>query len=68
MTRPTQFAEDKPGWNQLCLGNFPISSPPTGDSSAALKEGCSVALAGYGRHCELHVNDKATITLGPPYV
>ena len=45
-----------------------ISPPPIEESRAALKEGCSVALAGYGRHCELHVNDKTIFTLGPPYV
>ena len=66
MTSAPRFAEDKPGWNQLCLGNFFISPPPIGESSAALKESGYVALAGYGRHCELHVNDKTTFTLGPP--
>ena len=35
-----------------------ISPPSIGESSAVLIEGCYVALAGYGRHCELHVNDK----------
>ena len=42
-----------------------MSPPPIGESSAALKEGCSVALAGYIRHYELRVND---FTLGQPYV
>ena len=46
--------------------NFFISPPPIGESSVALKKGCSVALAGYGRHCELYVSDKTTFTQGSP--
>ena len=67
MISPPWFA-DRPGWSQLCLWNFFIAPPPIGDSSVALMEGRSVALAGYGRHCELRVSDKTTFTQGSPYV
>ena len=43
---------------QALLMELFISPPPLGESSSALKESCSVSIAGYGRHCELHVNNK----------
>ena len=64
----TPWFADRPGWSQLCSGNLFIAPPPIGDSSVALNEGCSVALAGYGRHCELLVSDTTTFTQGSPNV